>query len=90
MTVPAALFGVLIATLLGVMAHLIFGGSLAKLIGLVLLAWVAFWAGHFLAVRLGLQFLSVGPLRVGMAVLTTLLILPIGHWLSLVKVIRPE
>lgn len=90
MTFPAALFGILIASLLGVVAHLVFGGSPAKLLGLVLLAWIAFWAGHFIADKFGWQILSIGPLHVGLGVILAVLVLPVGHWLSLVRVVRPE
>ncbi len=85
MTLPALLFGFLFATLMGAAFHLWKNGGLGRLILYLFLAWIGFWAGHLLAVSLGWQFLSIGPLRFGMAVLGALLFLGMGHWLSLVK-----
>ncbi|MEJ5313868.1 MULTISPECIES: hypothetical protein [Anaerolinea] len=85
MTLPALLFGFLFATLIGAAFHLWKDGGFGRLILYLVLAWIGFWAGHLLAVSLGWHFLSVGPLRFGMAVLGALLFLGTGHWLSLVK-----
>ncbi|BAJ63503.1 MULTISPECIES: hypothetical protein [Anaerolinea] len=85
MTLPALLFGFLVATLMGAAFHLWKNGGLGRLILYLLLAWIGFWTGHIVANALGWHFLSVGPLRFGMAVLSALLFLGVGHWLSLVK-----
>lgn len=85
MTLPALLFGFLVATLMGAAFHLWKNGGLGRLILYLLLAWIGFWTGHIVANALGWRFLSVGPLRFGVAVLSALLFLGVGHWLSLVK-----
>lgn len=85
MTLPALLFGFLVATLMGAAFHLWKNGGFWRLILYLLLAWIGFWTGHIAANILGWRFLSVGPLRFGMAVLGALLFLGVGHWLSLVK-----
>lgn len=86
MTVPALLFGCLVATLLGAGFHLWKGDGLGRLILYIVLAWVGFWAGHILAQQTGLfQFLDVGPLRLGPAILVSALTIGIGYWFSLVR-----
>ncbi len=86
MTIPAFLFGVLLSSLLGAIFHLWKGGSLIRVLLYLVLAWIGFWGGHILAVQLDWHFLSLGPLRLGMALVGCGIILVIGHWLSQVKV----
>lgn len=85
MTLPAFLFGFLISTLLGAAFHLWKDGGFGRLVIYLFFAWISFWAGHILASQLGLTFISVGPLHLGMAILVCLLGLFGGHWLSLVR-----
>ncbi len=86
MTLPAFLFGFLISTLLGAGFHLIKGGSLNRLVLYIVLSWIGFWGGHFLAQELGITLWSVGPLRFGLAMVGCLGVLLIGQWLSQVRV----
>jgi hypothetical protein len=88
MTFPAFLLGLLLSTLYGVAFHLWRGGSAWRLILYLILAWVGFWVGHLVGNQLGWTFSSVGPLRVGMATLSSAIFLGIGYWLSLVEVER--
>lgn len=85
MTLPALLFGVLVSTLMGAAFHLWKGGGLGRLILYLILGWVGFWIGHVLGNALGWTFGSIGPLRLGMAVVAGLGVLAFGHWLSLVQ-----
>jgi len=85
MTWPAFLLGFLLSSLYGALFHLIRGGSGGRLLLYLVLAWIGFWVGHFSAVALGLTFASLGPLRLGIASLGSLLFLGIGYWLSLVE-----
>ena len=85
MNLPAFLFGMLIATLIGAAFHLILGGNFGRLILYIFLSWLGFWGGHLLGDRIGWTFFSIGPLRMGTAVLASLLVLGVGYWLSLVK-----
>lgn len=86
MTVPALLFGILVSTMMGAMLHLLSGGGLWRLGLFIGVAWLGFWAGHFLGGSLGWTFLSVGPLNLGAGLLGGLIALLFGYWLSLVQV----
>ena len=88
MSLPSILFGVLISTLFGAAFHVWRGGSLGRLLLYLVLGWIGFWAGQFLASRLGWTFASLGPLHLGFATLSSLALLAIGYWLSLVEVER--
>jgi hypothetical protein len=85
MTIPAVFFGVLVSTCIGAGFHLIKGGGIGRLALYILLAWVGFWAGHFLGQFLDWTFLSVGPLCFGMALAGCFLVLLVGYWLSLIR-----
>jgi hypothetical protein len=85
MTVPSLVFGSLVATLMGAAFHLWKGGGLGRLVLYLLLAFAGFWAGHFLGARMGWSFGSIGPLHFGMAVITAMLTIFVGYWLSLVR-----
>lgn len=90
MTLPAFLFGFLISTLMGAVFHLWKNGGFGRLLIYLVLAWIGFWAGHIVGGSLGLTFISIGPLHLGMAVLVGILTLFGGYWLSLVKQDEPR
>lgn len=83
MTLPALLIGFLISTLLAAAFHVWRGGSAGKFLLYLICSWVGFWIGHFVAASLGLNFASLGPLRLGAAVAGSLIFILVGHWLSL-------
>ena len=85
MTFPAMVLGIVISSLIGVGFHLVLGGNLGRLFLYLVFSWVGFWGGHILGDVLGWTFFSVGPLRLGMAILGCLLFLGAGYWLSLVQ-----
>lgn len=85
MTIPAVLFGFLVSTIMGALFHLWKNGGLGRLILYLLLAWFGFWVGHILGNSLGWTFFSIGPLRLGMALLVGAVILYAGYWLSLIR-----
>ncbi len=85
MTVPAILFGTLVATLFGAAFHLWKGEGLGRLILYILLGWLGFWAGHIIAGQLDLRFLDIGPLHFGPAVVISLVTIGVGYWFSLVR-----
>ena len=85
MTVPAFLFGLLIASLLGALFHLWRDGGLLRLGLYLVLAWAGFWAGQYLANLTGWTFGTLGPLHLGLAIVTSLLFLLAGHWITLVE-----
>lgn len=86
MTPQAILFGALISTLIGALFHLWRGGGLNRLLLYMVLSWLGFWGGHFLAAQLGWTFAAVGPLNLGMGIIVAVLVLAVGYWLSLVKI----
>jgi hypothetical protein len=90
MTLPALLFGFLVATLLGAAFHLWRGGSLGRLLLYLIFAWAGFWIGHFVGDHYGLKFASVGPLRLGAAVIFSIVTLFGGYWLSLINQEAPQ
>jgi len=75
MTLPALLFGVLIASLYGAVYHLIRDGRPGRLVLYLVFSWVGFAAGHLLAAWREWVFLSVGPINFGLATLGSLLLL---------------
>ena len=85
MTLSAFLLGFLISSLFGAVFHLIFGGRAWRLLLFLVLGWIGFWAGHFTAQLLGWTFGSLGPIRLAMATLGSLIFLGLGYWLSLVQ-----
>jgi hypothetical protein len=88
MTIPALIIGVVISTLYGAVFHLLRGGSLGRLILYIMLSWLGFWIGNSIGEQMGWIFWSMGPLRLGMATLGSVVFLGVGYWLSLVKVER--
>lgn len=86
MILQSILLGMMIATLIGAAFHLWKGGSLLRLALYILLAWMGFWGGHWLADRVQWEFLKVGQLNLGVATVGSVLILGLGYWLSLVQV----
>ena len=83
MTTPVLLFGIVISTLFGAAFHLWRGGNASKMLLYLILAWLGFWGGHVAGNLFGWTFGSIGQLRLGMAAITCLAFLAIGHWLSL-------
>ncbi len=86
MTIPAIIFGVVLSSAYGTAFHFWKGGSLNKLIFYVVLAWLGFWAGHFIGGVIGWSFAAVGPLNTGMATLGSLIVLVAGDWLGRIEV----
>lgn len=85
MTLPALVFGALMATFLGAVFHVWKGGSLGKLLLYIIFAWVGFWGGEILAASLGFTFGSVGPLHLLAAIILAVAALFLGHWLSMIR-----
>lgn len=88
MSTPALLLGFIISTLYGALFHLWRGGSAGRLLLYLILGWVGFWGGHFIASHFGWKFDSLGQLHLGTASLGSILLLGVGHWLSLVEIER--
>ncbi len=82
MTFPAFLLGSVIAGIFGAGLHLITGGRLGRLVGYLLVSEFSFWFGHIAGSILGWNFLSLGPIRFGMAALFALIGLGLTAFLS--------
>lgn len=84
-TLPAILFGGLIATFLGTAFHLIRGGGFGQLFIYILLSWIGFWGGHFLSEQLDFSLINLGSLNLGTAILASILLMIIGNWVLIGK-----
>lgn len=85
MTLPALLFGILLAAFYGAAFHAWKGDPLKRLLLYLFIAEAGFWGGHILAASLHWSFASVGPLNAGAGTLFCLLALFLGRWLSQVE-----
>ncbi len=90
MTIPSFLLGVLISTLCGLIFHLVLGGGFNRLALYVVAGWIGFWGGHLLAAERGWTFLALGPLNLGAALLSALLLLGLLTAASLVRSRPPD
>jgi len=86
MTLPSAIFGIITSTLYGALFHLIRGGSLWRLVLYIVLSWLGFWLGHYIAELISWDLLNVGPLNLGLATLFSWLFMLVGSWLSQIEV----
>ena len=82
MSIPSFFLGFIIASLFGTLFHLIRGGGPKRIFFYLILAWVGFFTGHFLALWFGWVLLSVGALNVGTASVGALIFLFVGDWLG--------
>jgi len=82
MTIPAIVLGVVVSTIYSSAFHLWRGGGAGRYFTFLILGWIGFWLGHFIGAQFGLDFLIVGPLRLGMATIGSLVILLFGNWLT--------
>ncbi len=81
MTIPAFLFGSLIAIFLGALFHLWKGGGPFYILLYLLASLVGFWFGHFTARYLQITFWKIGPLFLGLALVSAVLFLFVSAWL---------
>lgn len=81
MTFPGIIFSIFLATMFGSLLHVWRGGKLSRLVFYLLLSWIGFFIGHFLAEILSIRFLDVGTVHVGFGILGTIISLGIGYWL---------
>jgi hypothetical protein len=85
-TLPAFLFGLMCALLIGTLFHLWVGGGPGRLLLYLVLSAAGFAIGNWLGTIWQWTFLRVGPLNMGMAIVGSVFVLGIGHWLSMVQV----
>jgi len=82
MTLPAALFGIMIALLYGAVYHLIRGGSIWRLFLYLSFSLFGFVAGHLIGLWRGWVWYPVGSINLGLSTVGSLVILILGDWLS--------
>ena len=82
MTIPSLLFALLIASLYGVLYHLIRGGGLGRLLLFLIFGWAGFALGHLLGIWRGWVLLPLGELNLGLSTLGSLLLLVLADWVS--------
>ncbi len=82
MPFPSFLLGFVIASLYGAVFHLLRGGGPGRIFFYLLLAWIGFFSGHFIAAWGGWILLPIGPLNAGIGTLGALIFLIIGNWLG--------
>jgi hypothetical protein len=85
MTIPSFLLALIISTMLGALFHLWRGGGPTRIFFYFILAWIGFFAGHFLALWRGWILLPIGALEVGIASLGALIFLFTGDWLAKIE-----
>ena len=82
LTFPAILFALLIASLYGLLYHLIRNGGAGRLLLYLLFSWAGFALGHLLGAWLEFWLFPLGALNLGMSTLGSLLVLLLGDWIS--------
>lgn len=82
MSMPSILFAAVLSTLYGAGFHLWRGGSAGKLLLFLVLSWIGFAAGQYLATRLEWTFDLFGQTHLVVASLSSLVFLVIGNWLA--------
>ncbi|HIE24817.1 MAG TPA: hypothetical protein EYP74_02330 [Anaerolineales bacterium] len=85
MPLPTILLGFIISSLLGMLFHLLRGGGPKRILFYLLLAWIGFFAGHFIAVWRGWVLFPIGMLNAGIAVIGALFSLFAGDWLGRIE-----
>ena len=78
MVLPALVIGFVLSTLIGAGFHALRGGGAGKLFLDLILGWLGFWLGQYLAARLGFTIGSLGSLHLGLAIPVALVFLLVG------------
>jgi uncharacterized membrane protein YeaQ/YmgE (transglycosylase-associated protein family) len=60
---PAFTSGILIATMYGLLAHLIFGGDGRRLVAMLVAGWVGFAIGQAIGQIMDIRVLALGPIN---------------------------
>lgn len=81
MTLPAILFGLLVALLYGATYHLIRGGGFWRLLLYLGMGLFGFVMGHLVGLWRGWVWIPLGQLNLGLSTLGSILILVLGDWL---------
>ncbi|MBT3314360.1 MAG: hypothetical protein HN390_07075 [Anaerolineae bacterium] len=85
MSLPSLFLAFLVASLLGALYHLWRGGGPKHILFYLVLAWLGFFAGHFLASWKSWYIYPIGALNLGFAILGALIFLFVGDWLGKIE-----
>ena len=83
MTLPAFIFGSLIAMTLGSFTHLVVGGNLKNLIFMIFFAVIGFWVGNSIVSRFEFHIFDLGPINLPFSVITSIVFALLGRWFSM-------
>jgi hypothetical protein len=86
MTIPSLIFAILIASLYGVLYHLVRDGGLGRLLLFVIFGWAGFALGHLLGIWQGWVLIPVGELNLGLSTLGSLVLLVLVDWVSRIRI----
>jgi hypothetical protein len=86
MTIPSMIFALLIASLYGVLYHLVRDGGLGRLLLFLIFGWAGFALGHLLGIWQGWALLPVGELNLGLSTLGSLILLVLVDWVSHIRI----
>ena len=86
MTIPSLIFALLIASLYGVLYHLVRDGGLGRLLLFLIFGWAGFALGHLLGIWQGWVLLPVGELNLGLSTLGSLVLLVLVDWISRIRI----
>ncbi len=81
MTIPAFLFGSLVAVFTGTLFHLWKGGGPFYIFLYMVAGFMGFWAGHYTAEYLQLTMWTAGPVHYGPALVSAVAFLWATAWL---------
>ncbi len=85
MTFPSLLFGILISMLYGAIFHFLRSGDGGRLFRYLIFSTIGFWIGQFIGNFFSLNFFNLGSIYLGVATIGSVIILLVGHWLSLIE-----
>ena len=85
MSIPSFFLALIIASLFGALFHLWRGGGPSRIFFYLVLAWLGFFAGHFLAAWRGWLLFPIGTLNFGIATVGALIFLFVGDWLGRIE-----
>lgn len=72
---PTFTFAFIIATIMGALFHLVFGGDARRLALFLLAGWIGFALGHVLGITFEINLFNIGPLRIFSAIVGALIAL---------------
>ena len=86
MTIPSLIFAFLIASLYGVLYHLVRNGGLGRLLLFLIFGWAGFALGHLLGIWRGWVLIPLGELNLGLSTLGSLVLLVLVDWVSRIRI----